>query len=678
MDRTESAPQDRYIARDASWLDFNERVLEEAADTRNPLLERARFLAIFVNNLDEFIMVRQAGLAHRIRTGITTPDRAGQLPQEFLPLLRGRMAHLVKRLYSLYEVKIRPELAEQHVTVKLYADTSNEQRRFIKQYFETTLFPIITPFAVDQGRPFPLLPSKTLAFAVSLSRYAAQHLAILPIPKNVPRFLRLPSAAGITDVIMVDEILRRYLESFFRGFKINGQVLFRILRDGELFVAEEEADDLLVAIEGQLKQRPRARIIHVEVENNEFKDILAPLCEGLEFPEKELTVVDGTLDLTCLFELMKLVERPDLRFAATRPQRLAYENVFDRIKEGAFILHLPYQSFEPTVDLIHAAAADPSVLALKMTLYRTNEDSAIISALKQAAQQKKQVTVLVEIRARFDEERNISWVRELEEAGCHVMYGIAGMKIHSKILLVVRKEESMIRRYVHLSTGNYNEKTAEGYTDIGYFTANDDFARDISDVFNVITGYSLPSVWKRIVSSPNDLRQYFVGLIDKEIEYAKKFKTGVVFAKMNSLEDQQIIDKLYEASQAGVKIKLIVRGICCLIPGVPGLSDNIEVRSIVGRFLEHSRIYIFGNNTNHRIFLSSADWMQRNFDRRIELLFEMHHDALKEQLQLIMNISWQDNQKAWMLLPDKRYAKIKAEGEKINAQEFLLRHYQAT
>ena len=677
MDRTESAPQDRYIARDASWLDFNERVLEEAADTRNPLLERARFLAIFVNNLDEFIMVRQAGLAHRIRTGIATPDRAGQLPQEFLPLLRGRMAHLVKRLYSLYEVKIRPELAEQHVTVKLYADTSNEQRRFIKQYFETTLFPIITPFAVDQGRPFPLLPSKTLAFAVSLSRYAAQHLAILPIPKNVPRFLRLPSAAGITDVIMVDEILRRYLESFFRGFKINGQVLFRILRDGELFVAEEEADDLLVAIEGQLKQRPRARIIHVEVENNEFKDILAPLCEGLEFPEKELTVVDGTLDLTCLFELMKLVERPDLRFAATRPQRLAYENVFDRIKEGAFILHLPYQSFEPTVDLIHAAAADPSVLALKMTLYRTNEDSAIISALKQAAQQKKQVTVLVEIRARFDEERNISWVRELEEAGCHVMYGIAGMKIHSKILLVVRKEESMIRRYVHLSTGNYNEKTAEGYTDIGYFTANDDFARDISDVFNVITGYSLPSVWKRIVSSPNDLRQYFVGLIDKEIEYAKKFKTGVVFAKMNSLEDQQIIDKLYEASQSGVKIKLIVRGICCLIPGVPGLSDNIEVRSIVGRFLEHSRIYIFGNNTNHRIFLSSADWMQRNFDRRIELLFEMHHDALKEQLQLIMNISWQDNQKAWMLLPDKRYAKIKAEGEKINAQEFLLRHYQA-
>ena len=677
MDRTESAPQDRYIARDASWLDFNERVLEEAADTRNPLLERARFLAIFVNNLDEFIMVRQAGLAHRIRTGIATPDRAGQLPQEFLPLLRGRMAHLVKRLYSLYEAKIRPELAEQHVTVKLYADTSNEQRRFIKQYFETTLFPIITPFAVDQGRPFPLLPSKTLAFAVSLSRYAAQHLAILPIPKNVPRFLRLPSAAGITDVIMVDEILRRYLESFFRGFKINGQVLFRILRDGELFVAEEEADDLLVAIEGQLKQRPRARIIHVEVENNEFKDILAPLCEGLEFPEKELTVVDGTLDLTCLFELMGLVERPDLRFAAMRPQRLAYENVFDRIKEGAFILHLPYQSFEPTVDLIHAAAADPSVLALKMTLYRTNEDSAIISALKQAAQQKKQVTVLVEIRARFDEERNISWVRELEEAGCHVMYGIAGMKIHSKILLVVRKEESMIRRYVHLSTGNYNEKTAEGYTDIGYFTANDDFARDISDVFNVITGYSLPSVWKRIVSSPNDLRQYFVGLIDKEIEYAKKFKTGVVFAKMNSLEDQQIIDKLYEASQAGVKIKLIVRGICCLIPGVPGLSDNIEVRSIVGRFLEHSRIYIFGNNTNHRIFLSSADWMQRNFDRRIELLFEMHHDALKEQLQLIMNISWQDNQKAWMLLPDKRYAKIKAEGEKINAQEFLLRHYQA-
>ncbi|MFA5272407.1 MAG: polyphosphate kinase 1, partial [Candidatus Omnitrophota bacterium] len=398
-------------------------------------------------------------------------------------------------------------------------------------------------------------------------------------------------------------------------------------------------------------------------------------CKVLVFDQGEATYIDGDLDLTYLFELITQVNLAKLFFSAYIPKKIEYENIFDRMKEGDFFLHLPFQSFQPTVDLVHAAAYDKDVLAIKMTLYRTNDDSAIIQALKDAARNKKQVTVLVEIKARFDEERNINWSKELEEAGCHVIYGISGMKIHSKMTLIVRKEEGRIRRYVHLSTGNYNEKTARIYTDIGYFTANDDFARDISDVFNVITGYSLPSRWQRIVSAPYDLRQYFFELIDNEIENQKKHRNGIVLAKINSLEDPKIIEKLYEASCAGVKIKLLVRGICCLIPGLENLSENIEVKSIVGRFLEHTRIFIFNNNSNYRVFLSSADWMQRNFDKRIELLFEVYKQDIKEQLYEQVNAYGRDNVKARILTAKGNYVRPKETKEKFNIQEFLIRFY---
>jgi len=399
------------------------------------------------------------------------------------------------------------------------------------------------------------------------------------------------------------------------------------------------------------------------------------LCTGIDFLKEQITWVNADLDLTYVHDLVAAVDKPDLRYPSFTPAKIPYENIFEKIKEEDMIVHLPFQSFYPTVDLIQAASRDEHVLAIKMTLYRTDEHSSIIQALIGAAKRRKQVTVLVEIKARFEEEKNIHWARELEMAGCHVIYGISGLKIHSKMTLIVRREDNRIRRYVHLSTGNYNEKTAQFYTDIGYFTANDDFARDIADVFNVITGYSLPSPWKRVVSSPHDLRKYFFDLIDKEIEFHKKHKNGKIIAKMNALEDTQMIEKLYQASSAGVRIQLIVRGICCLIPGVEGLSENIEVRSVVGRFLEHSRIVIAHNNGAPRVFLSSADWMTRSFDRRVELLFEIYKQEIKDHLAFVMDMYLKGNTKSRSLNKDGSYQRYTNEKVSLNVQEYFIKHY---
>ncbi len=667
--------KEKFIHRDVSWLNFNERVLEEAADAENPLLERLRFLAIFLSNLDEFFMVRVAGLRRLLDSRYDRKDVFGYYPPELFEEIKQRCDAVVKRVYELYRTKLKKELEKNNIHLKSSPELNADQQKFVKKFFETTIFPIITPMAIDQGHPFPILPSKTLAFAVSLTRNEKAHLAIIPIPKNLPRILRIPSEKDEVNYVLIDEIIRQYLANFFRGFKISDFSLFRVIRDSELTVDEEVSPDLLKAIETEIKKRPKAKVVWLEIEKTCSLDLLENLCQGLDFDRAQVASIDGDLDLTYLFELVAQVVQPNLSFRSYLPPKFECENIFEKIKEGDFLLHLPYQSFQPTVDLIQSAAKDESVLAIKMTLYRASEDSAIIKALKEAAKNKKQVTVLLEIKARFEEEKNINWARELEEAGCHVVYGIAGMKIHSKITLVVRKEEGKIVRYVHLSSGNYNEKTAHVYTDFGYFTANEDFARDISDVFNVITGYSLPARWKRIISSPYDLRQYFFELIDEEINFQKKYKNGLIMAKMNSLEDPKIIEKLYEASSAGVKIKLLVRGVCCLIPGVDGLSENIEVKSIVGRFLEHSRIFVFNNNSNSRIFISSADWMRRNFDRRIELLFEIYKDDLKAHLLKVMEMYGKDNAKSRWLQPNKEYIRPKPDGERFNAQEELIRHY---
>ncbi len=667
--------KERFIHRDLSWLSFNGRVLEEAAEKRNPLLERVRFLAIFVNNLDEFLMVRYAGLRKIEDSQYNKEDKYGYFPVELKSAIKEKLDLQFKKIYNLYKGDITEELNKKKIFIRKFAELSETQKKFCKKHFERTVFPITTPMAVDQGHPFPILSSKTLAFAVNLEKDGIEYLSIIPVPKNIPRLIKIPSAKEETCFILLEELMNNYTEFFFKGYRITSALFFKVIRDSELEVEEEYADDLLKAIEGEVKKRVLAKAVYLEVEKPYNRKLLTTLCNKIEVAEEEVRAVEGNPDLKFLFELIPAVSKPELLYRGFIASKQEYESIFDRIKEGDFLVALPFESFQPTVDFLKEAAKDPGVLAIKMTLYRVDEDSAIISALKEAARRKKQVTVLVEIKARFDEEKNIEWAKQLEVEGCHVIYGIPKIKIHSKITLVVRKEEGRIQRYVHLSTGNYNEKTSRTYTDTGFFTCNEDFARDISDVFNVITGYSVPGRWRKIVSAPNDLRQYFVELIDKEVNFQRKYKNGALFAKMNSLEDVKIIDKLYEASKAGVTIKLIVRGICCLVPGIPGLSENISVHSIVGRFLEHSRIFRLNNNGSPRFFLSSADWMSRNFDRRIELLFEVDKIELKEELDMLLNCQWKDNDKTRILYMNKEYTRPEPGGQDFNSQEYLIKHF---
>ncbi|MBF0511643.1 MAG: polyphosphate kinase 1 [Candidatus Omnitrophica bacterium] len=667
--------KEKFIHRDLSWIEFNRRVLEEAADEYNPLLERIKFLAIFTSNLDEFFMVRMSGAQKLLASGYNKRDQFGYYPQELYAEIKTRTDDLVKRFYEIYQGPIRDALEGQKILIKKPDQFNEEQKKFAQRFLETTLYPIITPMAVDGGHPFPVLPSRTIAFAVNINRSGKNHLAIIPVPQSVPRLLKLPAEGDESVYTLTDYLIKENLAQFFKGYTVDNSSLFRVLRDSELEVDEGFAPDLLKALEKELKKRSSAKPVYLQMEAGTNKELLEALCQGIDFNQEEVVFAPSDLDLTFLYDLYAWIDKALLRNLSFTPAKSVYENIFDKIKEEDFIIHVPFQSFLPTSELIAAAAKDPDVLAIKMTLYRTNEDSAIIKALMEAARRRKQVTVVVEIKARFEEEKNIQWSRELEQEGCHVIYGIAGLKIHSKMTLIVRKEEGRIRRYVHLSTGNYNEKTANVYTDIGFFTANDDFARDIADVFNVITGYSLPSPWKRVISSPHDLRKYFFDLIDREIKAQQEYKNGLIIAKMNSLEDTQIIEKLYAASCAGVKIKLIVRGICCLVPGVVGLSENIEVRSIVGRFLEHSRIFYFNNNGNGRVFLSSADWMTRNFDRRIELLFEITKPEIKSHLQFILDNFFKDTRKVRFLRNDRSWGRIRKEGAVFEAQEYFINHY---
>ncbi|MBF0489216.1 MAG: polyphosphate kinase 1 [Candidatus Omnitrophica bacterium] len=667
--------KDKFIHRDLSWLEFNRRVLEESADGRNPLLERLKFLSIFVSNLDEFYMVRVAGVKKILEAGYNRKDQFGFTPGDIFGEIKLKADSLVKDLYDIYTGSIKTDLEKNKIFLKTSEELNEGQKKFVKRYFDTTLYPIITPMAVDQGHPFPILPSKTIALAVSIVRTDKNHLAIIPIPKSVPRLLRLPSEGEEFHFILIDYVIKDNLKEFFKGYKIQSSSEFRLLRDSEIAFDEEFAPNLLKAMEKELKKRTSAKTVYVQMGQGANEELVSTLCQGLSFAKEEIVFLPSDLDLAFFFEMASSIDSPGVKFNSYVPSKTPYENIFDKIKEEDFIIHMPYQSFFPTEDLIQTAAKDPDVLAIKMTLYRTNEDSNIIKALMEAAKRRKQVTVVVEIKARFEEEKNIQWARELEQAGCHVIYGIAGLKIHSKMTLIVRREEGRIRRYVHLSTGNYNEKTARIYTDIGYFTANDDFARDVADVFNVITGYSQPSPWKRIISSPYDLRKYFFELIDREIEEHGKHKNGSIVAKFNSLEDVQMIEKLYVASQAGVKIKLIVRGICCLVPGVEGLSENIEVRSIVGQFLEHSRIFQFNNNGSPRIFLSSADWMTRNFDRRVELLFEITKPEIKTHLQFVLDSYLKDTLKTRVLKSDQTYARLLNQKAAFATQEYFINHY---
>jgi polyphosphate kinase len=666
----------RYIHRDLSWLAFNKRVLDEVTDLSNPLFERLRFLAIFFNNLDEFIMVRFARCMRMIDAGYHNKDRYGWYPYSLAAAIVRNTRELSDNAYSIYRKKCLRDLKKNNIHIKRPEELSPRQTRFARDYFEQTIFPVITPIAIDQGRPFPRMPSKTIVIGARLKRRKEEHLCLLIIPQNLQRLLRVPAEADEHVFCLLDNIILANLNRFFKGYTILDAALFRIIRDSELYLEEEGDQNLLAIISKEVTKRACAQVVYLSASKGCSPELLRVFSEHFSFPLSEVVTVEGDLDLTYLFELIERVPKAEHFYRTYAPAEPVYENIFDRIKESDMLLHLPYQSFKVTNDLISAAATDDSVLAIKMTLYRVNENSTIINALKKAATRNKQVTVLVELKARFDEEKNIQWVKELEDAGCHVIYGLKHMKVHSKITLIVRQEEGRINRYVHLSTGNYNEKTAKIYTDLGFFTNNEDFGTDISDVFNVITGYSVPCRWKHVVSAPHDLRHYFMECIDIEIENQKKNKSGFIFAKMNSLEDVGLIDKLYEASRAGVKIKLLVRGICSLIPGVAGMSETIEVRSIVGRFLEHTRVYLFNNNSTQRIFLSSADWMQRNLDRRIELLFEIRNEDLLEHLLFILNTYWKDTHNARVLLSDGSYVGFDKKSDPFDAQSHLLAYYQ--
>lgn len=671
----ESDPKKLFIHRDLSWLSFNERVLQEATNPDNPLFERVKFLGIAANNLDEFLMVRVAGTKRLIDAGHNHKDAFGYYPWELFAEVHARLGAQLTRIYAVYKNEILRDLRKNKVLILKPRELNNDQKKAVKTYFETTLFPILTPLAVDAGHPFPVLASRTNAFAFLLNKRGEMHLALMVIPTSVPRLFKLPSEKDESVFIFVDDILRENFETFFRGYRITDSFVFRVMRDSELSMQEEFAPDLLKAIESEVKKRPTAKVISLQAESEAHAGLLELLHTNLDFPKEDILFIDDVPDLASLMALPGIAYKPELMFPSYAVAKTAYENIFDKIKEGDFLLHMPYQSFFPTVDLLQTAAKDPDVLAIKMTLYRTYEDSAIVKALAEAAKNKKQVTVLVELKARFDEERNIEWTRDLETRGCHVVYGMPGLKVHAKMALVVRKEEGRIVRYVHLATGNYNEKTAGIYTDIGYFTASEDFARDVCDIFNVITGYSTPESGRKVITAPHDMRRSFFALIDREIEFQKKFKNGLIFAKMNSLEDPSIIQKLYQASSAGVRIKLIVRGICCLVPGVPGLSENIEVRSVVGRFLEHSRIYAFGNNSSLRMFLSSADWMSRNFDRRIELLFEINRQDLNNHLLSVLEEYWRDSGKTHILAPNGDYSRPAPDTKSFNAQEHFIGSY---
>jgi len=669
------ALRDRYVNREWSWLAFNERVLEEAEDKSNPLLERVKFVAIFASNLDEFYMKRVAALCEVIDAGEKKPDGFGYFPEEVYRGIEAITARLRTRHVETFRRLLRQELAAEGIRLLEMSQLGERDRAVVQSYFDTTVYPLATPMAVDQSHPFPILPSKTLSLAVRLERAGEPALAILPLPAGLSRVFKLPVSRMDHRFVLLDEILRANLERFFRGYDVKESILFRVMRDSELNIDEDDVSDLLEAVEEQVRGRPRAKPVALEIEKTVSPGLLEQVTERVDVAADRVKLMDGRIDLTFLYELIAKVARPDLQDRAYDAGATEYDDIFQRLRESDLLVHVPFQSYRPVIDLVDRAADDPDVLGIKITLYRTYQQSAVVQSLARAALNGKQVTVLVEIKASFDEERNIRWARQLESAGCHVVYGIPGMKIHAKICLVIRREDDGIRRYVHLGTGNYNEATARVYTDLHLLTCAEPFGRDASDVFNVISGHSLPPRWNKLVVAPHHLRDYFRQLIDGEIENQRRSGTGFIFAKCNALQDRKIIDKLYEAGAAGVKMQLLVRGICCLRPGIKGLSETIEVRSIVGRFLEHSRIYLFGGGGDPKLFLSSSDWMKRNMSRRIELLFPVDRAELKNEVRSLLELYWRDSVKARIMLPDGSYRRAEASRAPVNVQEELIKQY---
>lgn len=674
MGKLDLTKPEYFYNRELSWLKFNLRVLKEAMVKDTPLLERLKFIAISASNLDEFFMVRVAGLWSNFDSGVEKRDASGMSVHEQLVAI-SQAAHEQVRTQTKSLIALMAEMDAVKLHFRRVKDLSELGKDWLEEYYREVVFPVLTPMAVDASRPFPFLANKTLNLAVELIKADGEHsMGLIQVPSVLDRIVEV-EPEGKRTFVFLEDIIASHCHDLFKGCHILDMVSFRVTRDSDLDLEEDDSVDLMKEVEESLRKRKRGAAVRLEIfktNNNRIKRFLE---ENLDVTEMEVYEINGPLDPTCFFKFIGMkgmwpwLYEP---FVPQRPLELPDDSdLFAAIRENDILLHHPYESFDPVVKLVSDAADDPQVLAIKQTLYRVSGNSPIVAALARAAENGKQVTVLVELKARFDEENNILWARRLEKAGCHVIYGLVGLKTHAKIILIVRKEDNGIKRYLHLGTGNYNDSTAKLYTDLGLMTANDEFGSDASAFFNLLSGYSEPPVWNKLVMAPLGLREKIYALIDNEIAMVRSGREGHIIAKMNSLIDQPVIQKLYEASAAGVHIDLIVRGICGLRTGIEGISDNITVRSIVGRQLEHSRIFWFANGGEEQLYLSSADWMPRNLNERVELFFPVETEEHIRRIKALLNLYLRDNVGAHMMQSNGTYRRVRNKLEPVSAQSTL-------
>lgn len=681
-----------FFNRDLSWIEFNRRVLEEALNPELPLLEKVKFISIFASNLDEFYMIRVSGIKDQIAAGITGPTIDGLTPHVELQRIEKAVKPMLDALSNLWLNEVVPNLKKNNVHIMDYHELSETEKEKLTAFFKKEIYPVLTPLAFDPGRPFPYISNLSLSLAVLVKNPKGdKHFARVKVPSILPRLLQIDKIIQsekkktngqkfVAKFIWLGDLIRENLELLFPKMEIVEAHRFRLTRDTDIEIQEDEADDLLTVIEENIRQRRFGSVVRLEINKNMPPFMKDTLIENLQITNNDVQIIDGPIgikDIMPMYDLPlhQLKEKP---FYPIIPKEFSEdEEIFSTIKRKDILLHHPFDSFNPVIDFIKQASNDPDVLAIKQTLYRVGSNSPVVESLIEAAERGKQVAVLVELKARFDEENNIFWARELEKVGAHVVYGLVGLKTHAKMTLVVRKEYDGVKKYVHLATGNYNASTAKLYTDLGMFTTNEDICSDVSDIFNFLTGYSKQSEFKKLLVAPVNLRSKLMNMIKREIKNVKEGKPARIIWKINSLVDPALISGLYEASTLGVKIDLIVRGICCLVPGVKGLSENIKVRSIVGRYLEHSRIFYFLNDGNEEVYLSSADIMQRNLDRRVEISWPVDDPRIKDHLvNTVLNIYLKDNVKARELNSDMSYTTLKPiENEKaVYSQEWLMNY----
>ncbi|MFH0733823.1 MAG: polyphosphate kinase 1 [bacterium] len=678
---------ENFFNRDLSWVEFNRKVLEEAFNPKLPLLDKVKFISIFFSNLDEFYMIRVSGLKEQISANIIEPTIDGLTPIEALQMIEKTVKDMVNKVYNYWNNVLIPELKKNNIIFLSNKDLNAEEKEQLNNYFYKEIYPILTPLAFDPGRPFPYISNLSISYAILVQNKSGErHFARVKIPSLIARLLKLDNIVKTKNgckntpaakFIWIGELIRDNLHTLFPGFEVLQAHRFRIIRDTDLEIQEDEADDLLQVIEENIKQRKFGSVVRLEVEKDMPDFMIDTLTENLQITNREVHIIDGVLGLSDVIGLydLPMFHLKEKAFHPVVTKEFEDENIFSIIKQRDVFFHHPYDSFSPVVDFIKTASKDADVLAIKQTLYRVGTNSPVVRALIEAAERKKQVAVLVELKARFDEENNIFWAKELEKAGVHVVYGLVGLKTHSKMTLVVRREQDGVQRYVHLGSGNYNPATAKIYTDIGLFTCDPDICADVSEVFNYLTGYSAQQEFRKLLVAPLNIRTNLIQMVEKEIYNVNKGGKGHIIMKMNSLVDPSFIAALYAASQRGVKVDLIIRGICCLVPQVPGLSENIRVISIVGRFLEHSRLFYFYNNGQEDILSGSADIMPRNLDRRVEVLFPIRNNDFKQTIiNRILLKALKDNIKAWVLLPTGKYVINHPvfNEESLSLQDFLI------